>query len=511
MRLADEAYCRTLVDAGVDEYFVSVTAGDAATHDAITDVPGSFEKTLRGLRNLEEFDGVVTLTNTVITRRSFRHLPRIVDLLGDLRRLVQMDFWGYWPMSEVDEKDLIVSHVEALPFLREAIARARAGPCRGGEELPRVPARRGSRCAEQRSAEAAHRPGVLARVHAQRLRAVRPPRVLRLAAMPRAEHGVHQEVRLARRRPGPLAPGTASRRPPRRRGRPEPPGTPGWLPRRRTPSPTLPAPAGSGTSSAGLNVPFGYERSFRLCRGAILPDRFLLSLGKGSLGAGPDATILDLCRRLDLPERSLQAVAQALPAAWFVHFGFEQGRTACLYKVYLETGLPAGRPSGARPGPPASGGQVGSFGSLAVCADPLSLVSRARHPRPARTAGADLRRSRPGWMPSRSRGTSLCSPRNGSARRACATSKSSRKGTPGGRSTSTSIPPGSPWGTCPPNFRGSSQHFAIPAGPCRISVRSGYGRRPWGTWRGASTARERTSSPCIMGCEECGARSGRMP
>src|SRR5262245_21994598 len=100
---------------------------------------------------------------------------------------------------------------------------------------------------------------------------------------------------------------------------------------------------------AGLNVPFGYERSFRLCRGAILPTRFLLSLGKGSLGARPDATILDLCRRLDLPDRSLRMVAQALPAARFVHFGFEQGRTACLYKVYLETGLPAGRPSGPSP------------------------------------------------------------------------------------------------------------------------------------------------------------------
>lgn len=100
---------------------------------------------------------------------------------------------------------------------------------------------------------------------------------------------------------------------------------------------------------AALNVPFGYERSFRLCRGAILPDRFLLSLGKGSLGARPDAVVLDLCRRLDLPEHSLATVAQALPATWFVHFGYEQGRASCLYKVYLETGLHQGRPLGQEP------------------------------------------------------------------------------------------------------------------------------------------------------------------
>ena len=63
----------------------------------------------------------------------------------------------------------------------------------------------------------------------------------------------------------------------------------------------------------GLNVPFGYERSFRLCRGSILPNRFLLSLCKGTLGARPEATVLDLCRRLDLPERFLR-VDRAGPA-----------------------------------------------------------------------------------------------------------------------------------------------------------------------------------------------------
>ncbi len=125
MRLADPRYCRELVGAGVDEYFVSLTASDAESHDAITQVSGSFDKTLRGLENLEALEGVVTLTNTVITRRSYRHLPGIVDRLGHLRRLVQMEFWNYWPMSETDDKGLIVPHLDVLPFLRRAIALAR--------------------------------------------------------------------------------------------------------------------------------------------------------------------------------------------------------------------------------------------------------------------------------------------------------------------------------------------------------------------------------------------------
>lgn len=126
MRLADERYLGELVDAGVDEYFVSVTAADAATHDAITKVPGSFDKTIRGLENIEAFEGVVSLTNTVVTQRSYRQLPAIVERLAHLRRLVEMDFWNYWPMSEQDDKDLIANHLDVLPLLKEAMAKARA-------------------------------------------------------------------------------------------------------------------------------------------------------------------------------------------------------------------------------------------------------------------------------------------------------------------------------------------------------------------------------------------------
>ena len=126
MRLADPDYARELVDAGIDEYFVSLTAADAATHDAITQVPGSFDKTLAGLRQLDAMPGVSLLTNTVITSRSYQQLPAVVDVLAGLRQLVQMEFWNYWPMKATDDKGLIAPHVEVLPFLRQAIGRARA-------------------------------------------------------------------------------------------------------------------------------------------------------------------------------------------------------------------------------------------------------------------------------------------------------------------------------------------------------------------------------------------------
>jgi MoaA/NifB/PqqE/SkfB family radical SAM enzyme len=125
MRLAKADYCAELVDAGIDEYFVSVTAADGATHDAITKVRGSFDKTLRGMENLDAYDHVAVLTNTVVTQLSYQQLAAVVERLRHLRQLVQMEFWNYWPMQETDDKNLIASHLDVLPHLREAIALAR--------------------------------------------------------------------------------------------------------------------------------------------------------------------------------------------------------------------------------------------------------------------------------------------------------------------------------------------------------------------------------------------------
>lgn len=125
-RLADAAYCRELVSAGIDEYFISLTAADAATHDAITGVAGSFDKTVQGLENLDAFGQVATLTNTVITERSYRQLPAVVERLRHLRQLAQMEFWTYWPMRETDDKNLVASHLDVLPYLKQAIAAAKA-------------------------------------------------------------------------------------------------------------------------------------------------------------------------------------------------------------------------------------------------------------------------------------------------------------------------------------------------------------------------------------------------
>lgn len=126
MRLSSESYCRELVDAGVKEFFVSVTAGQELLHDSITRVPGSFRKTLKGLENLTKFPDVRTLTNTVVTSLSYRSLPSVVELLKGLSNLTEMHFWAYWPMSPTDQLSLCVPHPLAADYLKEAILLARS-------------------------------------------------------------------------------------------------------------------------------------------------------------------------------------------------------------------------------------------------------------------------------------------------------------------------------------------------------------------------------------------------
>jgi pyruvate-formate lyase-activating enzyme len=50
IRLSDDSYRRQLVNAGLKELFVSLHSPDARTSDTLTQTPGSFEKTIAGVR-----------------------------------------------------------------------------------------------------------------------------------------------------------------------------------------------------------------------------------------------------------------------------------------------------------------------------------------------------------------------------------------------------------------------------------------------------------------------------
>ncbi|GAG93505.1 unnamed protein product, partial [marine sediment metagenome] len=68
-----------LKKAGLSSAQVSIEGPNSAIHDAITGIPGSFNRTVRGLKLLLEAD-IPVHTNTTVSRNNVNHLEKILLL-----------------------------------------------------------------------------------------------------------------------------------------------------------------------------------------------------------------------------------------------------------------------------------------------------------------------------------------------------------------------------------------------------------------------------------------------
>ncbi len=85
-----------------------------------------------------------------------------------------------------------------------------------------------------------------------------------------------------------------------------------------------------------LNLEVGYERSFKVSEKTLLENRFLLGFSKSSIKPNPHERILEICERMEMPVIFLEDFSEKLSEANYVHFGFEENESTCIYKVYLE-------------------------------------------------------------------------------------------------------------------------------------------------------------------------------
>ena len=82
-----------------------------------------------------------------------------------------------------------------------------------------------------------------------------------------------------------------------------------------------------------LDVPCGYERSFKMSKGRLLANRYLLGI---SLKDTTDQVLLEICRELKMPESLFAEFQKNLPEANLVFLGFEDDESDGNYRVYLE-------------------------------------------------------------------------------------------------------------------------------------------------------------------------------
>jgi tryptophan halogenase len=89
-----------------------------------------------------------------------------------------------------------------------------------------------------------------------------------------------------------------------------------------------------------LGVPFQHERSFRVAEGALHANRFLLTVDRRGIGGDVRSRVLEICRRLAMPEPAQAQALERFGAASCVHFGFEGDAGRVVVKLYLERAVP---------------------------------------------------------------------------------------------------------------------------------------------------------------------------
>jgi pyruvate-formate lyase-activating enzyme len=76
-------FCEKLIKAGANEFSPALHGHIPELHDYLTNSKGSFQQTVQGIKNLKKL-GQKVVTNTVVTKSNYRHLPEIAQLLINL-------------------------------------------------------------------------------------------------------------------------------------------------------------------------------------------------------------------------------------------------------------------------------------------------------------------------------------------------------------------------------------------------------------------------------------------
>jgi MoaA/NifB/PqqE/SkfB family radical SAM enzyme len=122
IRFADLSFAQEVIDAGVDEIFVSLHGSTAEISDAITEAPGTFAKTVAGLDNLARLDVALGL-NFVMCEKNYRDLPSYVRFVHERWPGAQVTLSFVAPSSDLVpmERDLVPRYSDVLPYLRQAL------------------------------------------------------------------------------------------------------------------------------------------------------------------------------------------------------------------------------------------------------------------------------------------------------------------------------------------------------------------------------------------------------
>jgi hypothetical protein len=125
IRLSDPELARELAEAGLDEAFISLHGSTADISDAVTEAPGTHEKTLLGIDNIYA-EGVRVLLNFVICERNREDIVPFVQLVARRWPEAFINISFVAPSTDLvpEEEALIPRYSMVLPHLAAAVREA---------------------------------------------------------------------------------------------------------------------------------------------------------------------------------------------------------------------------------------------------------------------------------------------------------------------------------------------------------------------------------------------------
>ena len=119
--LSYKEFCRKIIKAGANEFSPAIHGHNKQLHDSLTRAEGSFDQTVKAIKNLKELNQYI-ITNTVVVKQNYKHLKEIAQLLANLK-VDQFQFAFMHAVGNADKNfsQLMPRITEAAKYIKEGL------------------------------------------------------------------------------------------------------------------------------------------------------------------------------------------------------------------------------------------------------------------------------------------------------------------------------------------------------------------------------------------------------
>lgn len=121
VRFSDKEFTKRIIDAGANYFKFSIHGHKPEIHDYLSQVKGSFEKTIQGVKNIRSQNRTVEV-NVVLNKYNYKFLPQIVKFLLDLGTSKFVIIYpSYIGIAKDNMEELFVPISDTIPYIHEGL------------------------------------------------------------------------------------------------------------------------------------------------------------------------------------------------------------------------------------------------------------------------------------------------------------------------------------------------------------------------------------------------------